>query len=549
MNRIHSILCIAILSLVIGGCSRNPVTGKRQMLFMSEKQEIALGQQSDPSITAAYGKYEDPKLQAFINEKGLEMAKISHRPNLNYEFKILDSPVVNAFAVPGGYVYFTRGIMAHFNNEAEFAGVLGHEIGHITARHSAIQQRNQLLGQIAFIGGVVVSEDFRRYAQQAQQGLGLIFKKFSRDHETQSDELGVEYSSAIGYDAVEMADFYMTLQRLTEKNGASIPTFLSTHPNPANRFQKVKHQASELQKEKPGQYLVNRNEYLQRIDGIIYGDDPKQGYFENNKFYHPELKFVFDVPQWWQKKNTPSNVQMAPKDGGALLTFSLANAQNAEQAANEFISKNKIQLLDSSRESMNGLRGYTIIGEQSNQNPQTGQSTALTILAYFVEYDSKIYYFTGVSNKANFGTHKSTFRNVMKSFAPLRDAKYLNRKPNIVRVQPVRNKSTLSVALRSYNMPSAMLEELAILNGMELTDVVTSGTLIKTIVQSDGSTARNNNTESDVEDVPARANNPQNNGNSQNSGNVLKPKTTTNSTDNNTDSGKGKKVIKLKKID
>ena len=121
------------------GCAKNPVTGKRDLMLLSESQEVAMGQQSDPDIIRYFGLYDDKELQRFINEKGQKMVAVSHRKNLKYEFKIVDSPVVNAFAVPGGYVYFTRGIMAHFNNEAEFAGVLGHEIGHITARHSAKQ--------------------------------------------------------------------------------------------------------------------------------------------------------------------------------------------------------------------------------------------------------------------------------------------------------------------------------------------------------------------------------------------------------------------------
>jgi predicted Zn-dependent protease len=168
---------------------------------MSEAQEIAMGKEADPQIVAQMGLYDNKELQAFITEKGKQMAAASHRPNLNYEFKIVDSDVLNAFAVPGGYVYFTRGIMAHFNNEAEFAGVLGHEIGHITARHSVAQQRNALLGQLGIIAGMVVSPEFGRFAETASQGLGLLFLKFGRDAERESDKLGVEYSSKIGYDA------------------------------------------------------------------------------------------------------------------------------------------------------------------------------------------------------------------------------------------------------------------------------------------------------------------------------------------------------------
>ncbi len=142
------------------------------------------------------------------------MAKISHRPDLPYQFYIVDSPVVNAFAVPGGYVYFTRGILAHFNNEAEFAGVLGHEIGHITAKHAARSQKSQLLSTLALIGGAVLAPDIVGQNMEAlQQGIGLLSLKYSRDHESESDELGVEYSSKIGYDANQMADFFGTLKR------------------------------------------------------------------------------------------------------------------------------------------------------------------------------------------------------------------------------------------------------------------------------------------------------------------------------------------------
>ena len=156
-------------------CAVNPVTGKKELSLMSEEKEIALGKQSDPSIVASFGLYDAPKIQAFINEKGQEMAKVSHRPHLNYEFKVLDSPVVNAFAVPGGYVYFTRGILAHFSNEAEFAGVLGHEIGHVAARHSVQQQSKAQLAQIGLGLGSILSPEFQQFGGLAQGGLQLLF--------------------------------------------------------------------------------------------------------------------------------------------------------------------------------------------------------------------------------------------------------------------------------------------------------------------------------------------------------------------------------------
>jgi predicted Zn-dependent protease len=256
--------CIPVVTIAFilsSSCAVNPVTGKKNFVIISEAQEIQMGKEADPAIVAQFGLYPDDKLQQFINEKGQQMAKISHRPNLNYEFKILDSHVVNAFAVPGGYGYFTRGILAHFNNEAEFAGVLGHEIGHVTARHTVRSQSKQFLFQVGFIAGVVISPEIAQFADVGQQALGLIFLKFSRDHESESDELGVEYSTKIDYDAHKMADFFQTLNRLSGGDeGESIPTFLSTHPNPADRYNRVHKLATDAQKNLDKSTLeVNRN--------------------------------------------------------------------------------------------------------------------------------------------------------------------------------------------------------------------------------------------------------------------------------------------------
>ena len=225
---LHLAITALIISMLIPSCATNPVTGKKELSFTSTAQEIEMGKAYDPQVVASFGLYEDPAMQKFINEKGKEMAAISHRSNLTYEFKILDSPVVNAFAVPGGFVYFTRGIMAHFNNEAEFAGVLGHEIGHITARHTVKQQTRATLAQIGLIAGVIAAPEIANYADVAQQSLGLLFLKFGRDAESQSDQLGVEYSTKIGYDAKEMAEFFQTLKRMSDQSGQSIPFYQHT---------------------------------------------------------------------------------------------------------------------------------------------------------------------------------------------------------------------------------------------------------------------------------------------------------------------------------
>lgn len=467
------------IMLLMNTCAVNPVTGKKQVVLMSEAQEIAMGQEADPQIIAQYGLYENKALQDFINQKGKAMAAVSHRPNLDYHFRIVDSEAINAFAVPGGYVYFTRGIMAHFNNEAQFAGVLGHEIGHVTARHSVVQQRNALLGQVGLIAGMVISPEFGQFAQQASQGLGLLFLKFGRDDERQSDELGVEYSSKIGYDAHQMAGFFTTLERSSARSGAEeLPDFLSTHPNPGSRNVTVNKLATEWnQKLSLTNPQVNRNTYLQRIEGLIYGEDPKQGFVENNAFYHPVLKFQFQIPTGWKHQNSPQTFQMAPTNGKAMMMLTMAPGKTLQEAASAVLQQNNLTLVESRETTVNGLRAIAMVADQRQE-----QGTLRT-LSYLIQYGDTIYLMLGVTSAADFNNYGQYFTNTMQSFKQLTDASKLNKKPERVRIKTVKQASTLDQALRSFNVPSARLEELAILNGMNLNDRLTSGTLIKVIEQ------------------------------------------------------------------
>ncbi|MEO6219560.1 MAG: M48 family metalloprotease [Ginsengibacter sp.] len=479
MKKIKLIICLSASIFFFNNCARNPVTGKSQIVLMSEAQEIAMGKEADPQIIAQFGLYQDKALQDFITQKGKQLAAISHRPNLAYEFKIVDSDVLNAFAVPGGYVYFTRGIMAHFNNEAQFGGVLGHETGHITARHSVAQQRNALLGQLGIIAGVVINPKLAQFAETASQGLGLLFLKFGRDAERQADELGVEYSSKIGYDAKEMADFFLTLERKGAGSGAAeLPEFLSTHPNPGNRNVTVKKLASEWKtKLSLTDAVVNRNSYLQRIEGLIYGEDPRQGFLENSVFYHPELKFQFPIPQGWNYQNTPQRVQLAPKDGKALLMLTLAPGKALQEAANAVLQQNNLQVLDSKQLTVNGLQAVGMVSTPKAVQGQQPQD--IRILSYLIQYKDAIYHFLGVSSTADFNQFTSYFTNTMEGFRQLTDQAKLNKKPERIRIKTVNSNSTFEQALRNLSVMDKRFEELAILNGLKLSDKVTPGMKIK----------------------------------------------------------------------
>jgi len=480
MRNFIAVLSVTVLALTVYSCARNPVTGKSQIVFMSEAQEIQLGQQSDPEIVAQYGLYQDSSLQNFVSQKGKEMAAISHRPNLTYYFRVIDSDILNAFAVPGGYVYVTRGIMAHFNSEADFAGVLGHEIGHVAARHSVAQQRNQILGQVGILAGVIINPDLGRFANAASEGLGLMFLKFGRDAEREADKLGVEYSTKINYDAHQMAAFFTTLERQGQQSGnAELPEFLSTHPNPGDRNVTVNQLATEWQQKlNVTNPQINRNTYLRRIEGIIYGEDPSQGFRENSVFYHPVLKLQFNTPQDWMYQNTPQMVQLAQKDGKALLMFTLGQGKTLQEAANAAVQQYKLTVVESQTTTVNGMPAMYVVADQVNQQQP---ASSVRTLNYFIQFGGSIYHFIGVSTVNDFNTYVNTFQNAMQSFKQLTDPAKLNRKPERIRLKTIAANTTLSQALKDFNVPQSRFEEMAILNGLKLTETITKGTLIKVV--------------------------------------------------------------------
>ncbi len=470
---VFSIIAIVVLS----SCAINPVTGKRQLMFMTESQEIRMGREYDPQIISAFGLYENPPLFALVEEKGAEMAGISHRPELEYHFRILDSPVINAFAVPGGYIYFTRGILAQFNNEAEMIGVLGHEMGHITARHSASRHTKQQLGQLLFIGGMIASEEFAKYGQFAMAGMELLFLRFSRDDERQADRLGVEYASKIGYDARKMANFFEVLIKMNmAEERAGIPNFLSTHPDPGDRYNDVRRDAEEWQaKLDIDEWQVNEESYLRMLDGMVYGDDPRQGYVDGNVFYHPELEFQFPFPSGWELENAPTQVRIGPPDRQALIVFNIAGQASLEDAAQTTLRQLELNVQETRRTTVNGMPAITTISTQ----PAQQQDGNIRVLSYFIDDDGTYYVFHGVSAEGNFDDYFQRFESTMINFDKLTDPARLNVQPQRISIRRVESAGTLADIFRAMGVPNDRMDEFAFLNNMELRDQVPAGKLLK----------------------------------------------------------------------
>lgn len=470
-----------VISSVLLSCAVNPVTGKRQLSFLSYADEDRLGRQADRQVSEQYGIYaEKAEVSDYVTELGQRLAKISHRPFLEFHFRVLDSPVVNAFALPGGYIYVTRGLLAYMNSEAELAGVAGHEIGHVAARHAASQFTKARATQIGFgVGSIFLSPSSVLFSDATQVGVGLLFLSFSRKDEEQADSLGVEYASRIGYDATHVADFFETLQRLREKSGQDIPTFLSTHPNPANRERSTRRMAETWQKKLPPfEFMVNRGHYLSLIDGLVFGKERRHGFSKNGYFYNPLMNVQFPVPAGWSVQNSPRQVRMENPDKTAAILFSTARQSSAAKAAEAFLTSQDVRLKRASTITVNGFT------TEVREVEFIRRKETFTVLAYFIEKDRRIFAFQSLAKASAFENNRSAFKHTMDNFDELKNREAAqNMQPTRIKIVKVKENSTLKQVLLQHPSTELSLEGLAILNGMNLSDAVKAGESIKTLTR------------------------------------------------------------------
>jgi predicted Zn-dependent protease len=472
----------ALFALLLPLASSSSITDWAARRTTSPKAPAAKplqGAKPDPAVIAQFGLYDNAKLQSLITARGKQMTAISDRPG-DYGFTVVDSPIINAFATPDGHVYFTRGIMAYFNNEAQFSGVLGHELGHITAQHGKKQSRNNTIAGIGMIlGSVIAPRVMQSVGGLVQQGVGLWMLKYSRGDENEADGLGVKYSTKIGYDASYMADFFQTLQRTEEQSGSSIPTFLSTHPNSADRYTRVKQLAAQA-KQSAGRstFLVNRDQYLRQIEGLTFGEDPRQGFVENSVFYHPDLKFRFPIPSGWKSQNSPEQFQMQEPNGKALLVFLGASGGSLDEAGQSLAKSIGLASANASKTTINGFPALVFEGDQQASDQS---STPAHVLAQLIQDGKSIFAFVGLAAPASFSTYASQFQQAAQGYARLTEADKLNRQPEHVHIKTAASAITLASALASAGVPSKRYEEMAILNGMKTTDKLSKGMLYKVV--------------------------------------------------------------------
>lgn len=453
-------------------CAVNPATGKSQIMLVSEGSEISMGLSGAQDVKKSMASLDNPAVQNLVKTTGLRMAKQSERPALPWDFTVLDDPQINAFALPGGPIFVTRGILTHFNSEGELAAVLGHEIGHVTARHSAAQMSRQQLGTLGLLAGSIASDRFAQLAGGLSQGMGLLFLKYGRDDETQADALGFRYAYRDGYDVREMKSVFSMLDR-TSGGGGKVPEWASTHPAPANRLVRTQTRIDSLNADLSAA-RVNRDSYLRLLDGMAFGVDPRQGFFRGALFHHPELAFRLEFPQGWKTENGTSAVSAGEPNGAALVQLGFA-AGTPDDAYRAFAAQQGVTIAGPSgaRAPIGATRAATfrlVSAEQSLEG-----------LVAFVSYGGRTYQLLGVTKAGGYSQFGTTFERVVGSFRVESDRTILAVQP--ARLDIVTVPSAMSVEQFHSQYPSTGgLPRFLLVNNLQEGALLKRGQLIKRIV-------------------------------------------------------------------
>jgi len=481
MNKIYLAFIITIAAYLTG-CAANPVTGKQDFVLMSEQQEINLGRQAHQQILKQYSVYENDALQNYVSDIVEELSSKSHRNNLIFHATVLDSPQVNAFALPGGYIYITRGIMAYMNSEAELAGVLGHEIGHVTARHGVRQQSASTVTSV--LATVIGATTGVRSASDAANIAGTaLLRGYGREHELEADRLGAEYLAKAGYDPEEMIKVVGILKsqeefdkQLAKEEGREPRAYhgiFATHPANDRRLQEVIRAANKFRSKN---IRVDDGTFLKLTDGMTLGPSEKEGVIRGNKFYHKELDITITFPDGWRIENLPDRLLSYNKAKDAVMQVSLRDL-NKRQTPKEFIQTEFGNTLRNGRQvASEGMEGYTAITK--TKTPFGNQDTR--IAAIFK--DKQVYQILAAAKDADLlNKHDKNFLATIDSLRELRGDEKELAKARKLKVITAKKGDTFAKLAKNSPLSSHAEEQLRLLNGVYPDGEPTPGEPVKIV--------------------------------------------------------------------
>jgi len=480
MPRIFALLLLSILNFSYG-CASNPVTGRPNLVLMTEEQEIAMGRKYHQELLKQYQVYQDPKLQAYVSAIVEELASSSHRDQLLFHVTLLDSPQVNAFALPGGYIYITRGIMAYMNSEAELAGVLGHEIGHVTARHGVRQHTastltGMLAGVISASVGTYGVSDLTNVAGTA------LLRGYGREHELEADRLGAEYLARSGYDPEKMIDvvailksqeqFDKQLAKEENREARAYHGLFSSHPRNDQRLQEVIRAANQYRSKDK----TDRNDrFLQLTDGMVLGSSASDGIVRNNQFYHKDLSVNLSFPQAWRIDNLSNRLVASSKDNDGFIQIMLAD-RNKRMAPKEYLKKRFKGLRNGQEIKSASFQGYT--GITSGDTPFGKRKMRVAAI-----YQNKQVYliFATAKNDALMKRYDPAFLATARSLNKLRADQLHLAEPQRIKLITAKKGDSFASLAKHSPLSSHAEEQLRLLNGHYPTGEPTAGQQIKIV--------------------------------------------------------------------
>lgn len=486
MNR-HFVATATLIGFALSGCATNPVTGRPEMVLMSAEREAALGQQAATQVAAEIGLVENEKLSTYVSALGDRLASHSPRRNVRYRFHVADMPEPNAFALPGGYIYVSRGLLALSNNETELANVIGHEIGHVAARHSA-QRETRAIGAgvltaigtlaAAVVGGGQLAEATSQFGQMASAGL---IASYGRDQERQADEVGQGLAARSGWDPAGMSAFLNSLERETAlRTGQErLPGFLDSHPATGERVQTTAARASSLERSALPPVAKNRADFLERIRGIMLGPNPEEGVFRDTLFLHPTLDFALRFPPGWRTQNQKQQVAAQAPDRDALLLLEgQGPSGDPSQSAKAWAQANNIAL-----ENGEGLRLGTYLAYRARAQAKT-QSGDTALEVTWIAHPKGTFRLTALAAADRFPVYAKALRAASDSIRPPSAAERRSIRALRLSVAKARRGERLAnFSKRTKNRWS--IEETALRNGIDAGGVLRAGQLLKIAVEAE----------------------------------------------------------------
>jgi len=475
---------LALGGVSLAGCSTNPATGKQSFTgFMSPDRERALGAEEHPKLVKAFGgKYRDAALARYLTGLGVLLQSTSEQPKPPFTFTLLDSPVINAFAVPGGYVYITRGLMALANDEAELAGVVAHEIGHVTARHTAQRMSHGILASLgAAVLGAVVGQPL--VSDAARLAAGAYIQGYSREQEYEADQLGVRYLTRAGFDPLAMASFLGDMggeqklaQKIAGKEGREpAASLFSSHPRTADRVAKA---AASARAGAQSSLARDADIYLDQIDGMIYGDSPAQGFIRGRQFDHGELKFRFTAPPGFRLRNSASAV-LGEHGGSALMRFDGDNPDDSGQSMKSYLTREwapGLRFSGAENITINGMAAAT--GSATISGKDGRRDVRLVAIRFAPDQVYRFLFLTPPDQTAGFN---EAFRRTTFSFRRLSDSEAASLQPRRVRIVTVRPGDSVRSLARRMAFDDFQVERFRVLNGLDSGATLAPGRRVKII--------------------------------------------------------------------